>query len=70
VDKPYDDEHLKLGEEVNDLHDKTARSHFRVVIIRPEEVESIDLSDPKTARRQLYKYDDTSGAWSHEETWP
>lgn len=69
MDQPYDDG-LKLGEEVNDLHDPIARSNFRVVIIRPSEVESVDLSDPKKARRQVYKYDDASGEWSHEECWP
>ncbi len=69
VDKPYD-ERLKLGEAVNDLHDPIARENFRVVIIRPDEVESVDLSDPKKARRQVYKYDSASGSWSHEERWP
>ena len=70
MDKPYDDKHLKLGEKVEDLEDSTARSNFRVVIIRPEEVESVDLSDPKKSRRQVYKYDSGSGNWSHEECWP
>ena len=70
VDKPYDDKHLKLGEKVEDLHDATARENFRVVIIRPEEVESVDLSDPKKSRRQVYKYDSQSGDWTHEECWP
>ena len=70
MDQPYDDKNLKLGEEVKDLHDPTARQNFRVVIIRPEEVESVDLSDPKKSRRQLYKYDHGSGEWSHQECWP
>lgn len=70
VDQPYDDKHLKIGEKVEDLHDPTARSNFRVVIIRPEEVESVDLSDPKKSRRQRYRYDANKGTWSHEETWP
>ena len=70
VDKPYDDKHLALGEKVEDLHDPTARENFRVVIIRPNEVESVDLSDPKKSRRQVYKYDSANGSWSHEECWP
>lgn len=70
VDKPYDDKNLKLGEKVEDLDDPIARENFRVVVIKPEEVESVDLSDPKKARRQVYKFDEKTQEWSHEETWP
>jgi len=69
VDQPYD-EKLKVGEKVEDLEDATARKNFRVVVIKPEEVESVDLSDPAKARRQLYKYNADSGTWSHQELWP
>lgn len=69
MDQPYD-ENLKMGEQIKDLHHPIARSNFRVVIIRPEEVESIDLSDPAKARRQVYQYDEASGQWSHDERWP
>lgn len=47
-----------------------ARANFRVVIIKPEEMESVDLSDPATARRQVYKFDENSGQWNHTECWP
>jgi len=70
VDEPYDKKHLKLGEKVEDLEDAIARHNFRVIVIKPEEVESLDLSDPAKARRQLYKYNNASRMWSHEETWP
>lgn len=70
VNKPYDEEKLKQGEKVEDLEDAVARSNFRVVVIRPDEVESIDLSDPKTSRRQVYKFDESTQTWSHEECWP
>ena len=70
MDEPYDDKHLERGQKVEDLHDKTARSNFRVVVIRPDEMESVDLSDPSKANRQVYKYDSASGKWSHEECWP
>ncbi|KAK4494592.1 hypothetical protein PRZ48_013948 [Zasmidium cellare] len=70
VDQPYDDKNLKLGEKVEDLNDPIARQNFRVVVIKPEEVESVDLSDPKKARRQVYKFDEKTQNWSHEETWP
>lgn len=68
--QPYDDKNLKLGEKVEDLEDPVARENFRVVVIKPEEVESVDLSDPKKARRQVYKFDETTQEWSHEECWP
>ena len=55
VDKPFDDKKLKLGEKVEDLEHPVARENFRVVVIRPDEVESVDLSDPKKSRRQVYK---------------
>jgi hypothetical protein len=69
VDQPFEGD-LKVGEKVEDLEDTTARQNFRVVVIKPEEVESVDLSDPKSSRRQLYKYDSQSGAWSQQELWP
>ena len=53
-----------------DLDDPTARQNFRVVVIKPEEVESLNLSDPLKARRHVYKYDESSGEWSHTEQWP
>lgn len=55
MDQPYDDKKLKLGEKVEDLEDPVARENFRVVVIRPDEVESVDLSDPSKSRRQVYK---------------
>ncbi|KAK3110465.1 hypothetical protein LTR53_015222 [Teratosphaeriaceae sp. CCFEE 6253] len=70
VDQPYDEEKYKLGSKVDTLDDPVARSNFRVVVIKPEMVESTDLSDPTKARRQQYRYDGNSGEWSHTETWP
>lgn len=52
------------------MHDSVARENFRVVVIKPEEVEKIDLSDPKESRRQVYIYDSSSGDWKQEERWP
>lgn len=70
VDQPYDEKNLKLGEKITTLDDEVARKNFRVVIIKPEFVESVDLSDPSKARRQQYEYDSSTGQWSHTETWP
>ncbi|KAI7223194.1 26S proteasome regulatory subunit [Hortaea werneckii] len=69
VDQPYDT-NLKTGEKVTTLDDPVSRSNFRVVVIKPEEVESTDLSDPVKARRQRYTYDKSTGKWTHVETWP
>ncbi|KAI9683033.1 MAG: hypothetical protein M1822_006226 [Bathelium mastoideum] len=66
----YDDQNLKPGMKVEDLHDSYARRNFRVVIIEPEEVEQLDLSDPATARRQYYSFEKSTGNWKHEELWP
>lgn len=53
---------------MEDLNDPVARKNFRVIVIKPEEVEQLDLSDPAKARRQQYTYVD--GEWKHEELWP
>jgi pyridoxamine 5'-phosphate oxidase len=59
-----------VGTKVEDLEDPVARANFRVVIIKPESMESVDLSDPTKARRQVYKFDESSGQWAHTECWP
>jgi len=69
---------LALGQKVDDLDDEIARSHFRVVIIKPNEVEQLDLTDPEKARRWRFTYvgsgerNDSSahGEWKTEELWP
>lgn len=68
--EPYDDKNLALGTKVEDLHDPVARKNFRVVVIKPEEVEQLDLSDPTKARRQVYTYVEADGSWKQEERWP
>ncbi|KAI9696356.1 MAG: hypothetical protein M1820_008198 [Bogoriella megaspora] len=68
--EPYDDKNLKLGMKVSELDDPYARKNFRVVIIKPDEVEQLDLSDPATSRRQYYTFDSSTGDWKHEELWP
>lgn len=64
---------LGLGQEVHDLEDAVARGNFRVVIIVPEAVDRVDLSDPKRARRwnyQLVADGPESAAWKSTELWP
>lgn len=67
----------ELGQKVQDLHDSVARANFRVVVIKPDEVESVDLSDPATSRRMKYTFvvekdqeGEQRGEWKAEELWP
>ncbi|EGO59879.1 hypothetical protein NEUTE1DRAFT_100025 [Neurospora tetrasperma FGSC 2508] len=70
-----------LGQEVVDLQDEVARRNFRVVVIVPTEVDQVDLSDAKRARRWLYLWRGNSyhakeaggeveGEWEKVEVWP
>ncbi|KAM0325894.1 hypothetical protein ACHAQA_007197 [Verticillium albo-atrum] len=75
-----------LGQEVTDLEDAVARANFRVVVVVPDEVDRVDLSDPKRARRWVYRRvgagavagsgeDSVPGAtregdWEKVEVWP
>lgn len=81
VGKPVEDGKLGLGQKVDDLEDPVARENFRVVIIRPEVVEQLDLSEPDKARRWRFTYvgsgeeeskegAEVIGEWKKEELWP
>jgi pyridoxamine 5'-phosphate oxidase len=59
----------EVGMKIDDLNDEIARRNFRVVVIRPFEVEVTDLSDPEKARRQYYTYQE-DGDWKHQTLWP
>lgn len=72
---------LGLGQRVDDLEDKVARSNFRVVVIVPSEVDQVDLSDQLRPRRWKYTYRGPSclpqhpggeaiGEWEKVEVWP
>ncbi|KAL8883867.1 MAG: hypothetical protein Q9215_007961 [Flavoplaca cf. flavocitrina] len=50
------DKDHQLGQKVTDLQDPIARSNFRVVVIKPDEVEATDISNPETARRRKYTF--------------
>ena len=71
------DKDHQLAQKVTDLHDPIARANFRVVIIKPEEVEQTDISDPAKARRYKYTFvvekgqdAEGKGEWKMEELWP
>ncbi|RAL65668.1 hypothetical protein DID88_005339 [Monilinia fructigena] len=77
VSQPPNDPNWSLGQKVSDLNDEVARKNFRVVIIKPIEVEQLDLSVPDGARRWRFTYvgpnrDDGEniGEWNKEELWP
>ncbi|CAG8980026.1 hypothetical protein HYALB_00005200 [Hymenoscyphus albidus] len=82
VSVPPEDKSLALGQKVWDLHDEAARKNFRVVIIRPELVEQVDLTEADKARRWQYtfvggkeggenlQHRSEVGHWKVEELWP
>lgn len=57
---------------MTDLHDPIARENFRVVIIKPNVVEQLDISDPAKGRRWNYTFVEKKeqGEWLTEELWP
>jgi len=59
------------------LDDPIARANFRVVVIKPDEVEMCDIKEPTKARRHkytLFQEKSESGEvewkWTDEELWP
>jgi pyridoxamine 5'-phosphate oxidase len=72
-----EDNRLALGQKVTALleEDEVARRNFRVVVIRADEVEQLDFTDPDKARRWRFTYvgsdgGDALGEWKKEELWP
>ncbi|PHH67124.1 hypothetical protein CDD82_1500 [Ophiocordyceps australis] len=72
VTGPPDNGH-GLGQRVTDVHDARARANFGVVVIVPDEVDRVDLSNPDESRRWNYKLD-TGGQhpapWKETVLWP
>jgi pyridoxamine 5'-phosphate oxidase len=60
---------LQLGQEVTNLHDRVARQNFRVVVIRLEEVERLDLTSLENATRWRWTAADTASTESGQENW-
>ncbi|PYH85620.1 hypothetical protein BO82DRAFT_422519 [Aspergillus uvarum CBS 121591] len=63
---------LKMGQKVEDLKDPVARRNFRVVVIKPEEVEMLDLSKAPDAVRKRWTVvrDGVTEKWEEVELWP
>jgi hypothetical protein len=58
-----------MYENVENLNDPTARGNFRVLVICPEEVERLDLSNPGRTRWVFAERED-DGEWEEIELWP
>ncbi|KAI9830637.1 MAG: hypothetical protein M1819_005447 [Sarea resinae] len=77
---PPPSKEMSLGQKLTNIDDPIARENFRVVIIKPSEVESLEIADPSTARRRRWTFvgdteDGTGkngihGGWTEEELWP
>jgi pyridoxamine 5'-phosphate oxidase len=67
-DSAYAD--FKFGEKVTDLHDPVARKNFRVVVIRPEEIDQVDLTDYGKGQRWKWTLSNGDGQWHKIELWP
>jgi hypothetical protein len=64
---------LGLGQKVEDLEDEIARKNFRVVIVIPEEVDQVDLTNPEEGKRWNYALRDggkETATWEVTELWP
>lgn len=63
---------LELGQTVEDMNDSVARENFRVLVIVPEELDRVDLSNPKRVWRWNYKLSGSGPAptWETTELWP
>ncbi|KAI2635439.1 pyridoxamine 5'-phosphate oxidase-domain-containing protein [Xylaria nigripes] len=72
VSLPVENESLARGQEVSDLEDPVARANFRVVVIVPDELDQVDLSDPINIRRWIHSYVGGSHGkeWETVEVWP
>ncbi|KAM5476132.1 putative pyridoxal 5'-phosphate synthase [Microsporum audouinii] len=62
------------GEGLSDLNNPVARKNFRVVVIKPEEVEYIHDEGPGNNRNERFRWElgqsDTSSTWKGEQLWP
>lgn len=70
-----------MGHRLEDLEDEAARRNFRTVVIVPEEVDQVDLTDEMRPKRWLYVYrgapgesklagGEVIGEWEKAEVWP
>ncbi|KAL4821415.1 hypothetical protein BDW67DRAFT_150724 [Aspergillus spinulosporus] len=65
------DPRLRLNQQVEDLKDEVARANFRVLLICPQEMERLDLSNPDDVRKTNWTLVDADkGEWKETELWP
>lgn len=59
------EEESSLGRKVTDLNDEAARANFRVMVVVPEEVESLNV---ETMERKTWTLEGKE--WKEVELWP
>lgn len=80
VSLPVEGDGLAIGQKVDDLEDPVARQNFRVVVIVPDELDQVELSNPEHPRRWIHTYvpggrgasghGKVQGEWETVEVWP
>lgn len=61
------------GEEGGEFDEEKAKGNFRLVVLRPAEVECVDLTDPEISKRWIYTFVEREGGegeWKREELNP
>lgn len=68
--KPNDT--LKQAQNIEDLHHAPSRSNFRVVVVRPEVVECMNLAPPPESKRHVWSLRGgrDNAHWEEDERWP
>ncbi|KFY13343.1 hypothetical protein V492_03331 [Pseudogymnoascus sp. VKM F-4246] len=64
---------VSKGGEGEGFDEEKAKGNFRLVVVRPAEVECVDLTDPESSKRWIYTFvesDGGKGAWKREELNP
>ncbi|OBU00520.2 hypothetical protein VE01_01407 [Pseudogymnoascus verrucosus] len=59
---------VKKGVEGGEFDEEKAKGNFRLVVVRPAEVECVDLTDPESSKRWIYTF--VEGEWKREELNP
>lgn len=60
------------GEGDGEVNEEEAKRNFRVVVVRPAEVECVDLTDNENSKRWIYTLveKEGKGKWKREELYP
>ena len=64
---------VSKGGEQGEFDEEKAKRNFRLVVVRPAEVECVDLTDPEISKRWIYTFVEREGGkgeWKMEELNP